>query len=228
MMPVSGVLTAGQDGRRVCSARGVGTIISMGTAAHMWQPGAAQVFIMSIFRAGMEGRLGGLPPCAAPVPLGSGLGRVVREMVWQVFEERANLTANEFDAVCERLVDLLCIVLLGDDRADVGRHHGEVEAMVRRYVREHAHEPGLTGTVVARELGWSLRQVQAVLKKAGTTSRDLIREERLQLARRRLESPAHQNHTIASLAYACGFRSASALSTAFRERFGIRPRDMRR
>ena len=80
---------------------------------------------------------------------------------------------------------------------------------------------------MAPELGWSLRQVQAVLKKAGTTPRELIREERLQLARRRLESRTHQNHTIASLAYAYGFRSASALSTAFRERFGVRPRDMR-
>src|ERR1700754_502995 len=87
MVPASGVLTVGQDGRRVCSARGVGTIISMGTAAHMGQR-AARVLIMSISRAGMEGRLSGLPRCAAPVPLESGLGRVVQEMVWQVFEER--------------------------------------------------------------------------------------------------------------------------------------------
>lgn len=33
--------------------------------------------------------------------------------------------------------------------------------------------------------------------------------------------------TINDLAYASGFSSASALSTAFRQRFGLSPREMR-
>ncbi|HET6353503.1 AraC family transcriptional regulator [Streptomyces sp.] len=33
--------------------------------------------------------------------------------------------------------------------------------------------------------------------------------------------------TITDLAYASGFSSASTLSTAFRQRFGVSPREMR-
>ncbi|WP_269769188.1 helix-turn-helix domain-containing protein [Nocardiopsis gilva] len=80
---------------------------------------------------------------------------------------------------------------------------------------------------MARSLGWSLRQVQVALQQAGTTPSELIREERLRLVRDRLRSPAYRHMSITELAYATGFSSASALSTAFKRRFGITPREAR-
>ncbi|MCX4791607.1 helix-turn-helix domain-containing protein [Streptomyces sp. NBC_01221] len=85
----------------------------------------------------------------------------------------------------------------------------------------------MTGVTVAQALGWSLRQVQLALQHAGTTPRELIREERLRLVRDRLRAPAYRHMTITELAYASGFSSSSALSTAFRQRFGVCPREMR-
>ncbi|MGW0826057.1 helix-turn-helix transcriptional regulator [Streptomyces sp. NPDC002845] len=99
--------------------------------------------------------------------------------------------------------------------------------MVRRYVRDHAADPALTGTSMARALGWSLRQVQLALQRAGTTPRDVIREERLRLVRDRLQCADCAHMTITDLAYASGFSSASAMSTAFRQRYGTSPREMR-
>jgi AraC-like DNA-binding protein len=99
--------------------------------------------------------------------------------------------------------------------------------MVRRFVRANAADPELTGAAVARRLGWSLRQVQLALQHAGTTPRELIREERLRLVRDRLRSPRHRHLTITELAHASGFSSASALSTAFRRRYGTSPRELR-
>ncbi len=95
--------------------------------------------------------------------------------------------------------------------------------MVRRYVREHAADPGLTGTSMAHALGWSLRQIQLALQRAGTTPRDLIREERLRLVRERLQCGDCEHLTITDLAFTSGFSSASALSTAFRQRYGVSP-----
>lgn len=99
--------------------------------------------------------------------------------------------------------------------------------MVRRYVRDHVADPHLTGTAVAHALGWSLRQIQLALQKAGTTPRELIREERLRLVRDRLLCAECDHMTITDLAYSVGFSSASALSTAFRRRYGVSPREMR-
>ncbi|MEJ8672801.1 helix-turn-helix domain-containing protein [Streptomyces sp. MS1.AVA.1] len=99
--------------------------------------------------------------------------------------------------------------------------------MVRRHVRDHAAEPDLSGASMARALGWSLRQIQLALQHVGTTPRDLIREERLRLVRERLLRADCEHMTITDLAYASGFSSASAMSTAFRRRFGVSPREMR-
>ena len=98
---------------------------------------------------------------------------------------------------------------------------------MRGYVRRHAADPGLNGARMARELGGSLRQVQLALQHVGTTPRDLIREERLRLVKERLRDPAYRHMSITELGYASGFVSASALSTMFRRRYGMSPREMR-
>ncbi|WP_332459819.1 helix-turn-helix transcriptional regulator [Nocardiopsis gilva] len=125
------------------------------------------------------------------------------------------------------MVELLCMLAMGDDRPDAPRQLADVEDAVRRHIREHAADPGLNCAAMARSLGWSLRQVQVALQQAGTTPSELIREERLRLVRDRLRSPAYRHMSITELAYATGFSSASALSTAFKRRFGITPREAR-
>ncbi|MFC5754336.1 helix-turn-helix transcriptional regulator [Actinomadura rugatobispora] len=158
--------------------------------------------------------------------LTTGVGHVVQGMMKDVHGERGRLTPRQFDVICDRIVELLCL-LADDGRPGVPGHLAEVESMVRRHVRAHAADPKLNGAAVARDLGWSLRQVQLALQQAGTTPRELIREERLRLVRERLHSPRHRHMTITELAHSSGFSSASALSTAFRQRYGISPRELR-
>lgn len=183
--------------------------------------------VMTIPWQEVHGRLGASPPAVAGVDAATGLGRVVRDMAVGLVRERDRLQRTEFDAVGDRLTELLCMLAVGDDRPDAPGHLADVEAMVRRYVREHAGDAGLSGSSVARAVGWSLRKVQLTLHQAGTTLRDVIREERLRLARERLGSPAYQHRSISAIALGTGFSSGSALSTAFRQRYGITPRDYR-
>ena len=70
--------------------------------------------------------------------------------------------------------------------------------------------------------------MQQVLRGAGTTPRDLIRQERLRLARVRLSSADWAPYSIGRIADSCGFGSHAAFSTAFREEFAITPREARR
>jgi hypothetical protein len=82
------------------------------------------------------------------------------------------MTQAQYDATCDRAVDLLRMVLLGDERPDADGHTASVEAAIRAYVRERAADPALTGTKVARALGWSLRRVQITLERTGGPHRD--------------------------------------------------------
>ncbi|MFB4300744.1 AraC family transcriptional regulator [Actinomadura sp. NTSP31] len=243
LLPLDGELTLVQDGREARLRPGTGGLVTLAAPFRVGVapgPGAVQgvrardgagrgrAFVMTIPAREMDRRLRRPSPVATGLDLSAGLGRVVADMVRAVGEERRALSAPQFDAACDRITELLCVIVAGrQGPAAAPGHLAEVEAVVRRYVREHATEPGLTGAAMAQDLGWSLRQVQLALQHAGTTPRELIREERLRLVRDRLRNPQDRDVTITDIAHATGFSSASALSTAFRRRFGVSPRELR-
>ncbi|SPE99598.1 AraC family transcriptional regulator [Streptomyces sp. MA5143a] len=227
LLPLGGEIVLRQDGEEARLTPGTGALVSFASPFQCLQSDAVDAFILTVPAREVNGRLGCRSPVSAGLDLTRGLGRIVGGMLTALHEEREHLTDPEFDAVSDRVVELVCMLAAGDDRPDVPGQLGEVEAMVRRYVRDHVADPGLTGTTVARALGWSLRQIQLALQQAGTTPRELIREERLRLVRDRLLCAECEHQSITDLAYSAGFSSASALSTAFRRRYGVSPREMR-
>lgn len=227
LLPLSGEIVLRQDGQEARLTPGTGTLVSFGVPFECLQDAATHAFVLTIPAREVDGPLNRKSPSATGLDLSRGLGRVVNSMVNDLHAERDHLTDAHFNAVSDRLVELLCMLAIGDDRPDASGHLTDVETMVRRHVREHAADPALTGTSMARALGWSLRQIQLALQRAGTTPRDLIREERLRLVRERLRCGDCEHLTITDLAFASGFSSASALSTAFRQRYGVSPREMR-
>ncbi|MFG2005553.1 AraC family transcriptional regulator [Spirillospora sp. NPDC048911] len=227
LLPLTGGLVVRQDGREARLTPGSGSLITLGTPFELLQRTSTRAFIMTIPAREVDGPLNLPAPLAAGLDLSSGMGRVVTDMVLGAARERNNLGRVQFDALSDRIVELLCMLVVGDDRPEAPGHLVEVEALVRRYVRAHAADPDLSGVTMARDLGWSVRQVQLALQRAGTTPRELIREERLRLVRERLQNPAYRHMTITELAHASGFSSVSALSGGFRQRYGVSPREMR-
>ncbi|SNR65702.1 transcriptional regulator, AraC family [Haloechinothrix alba] len=226
-LPIGGELLVRQNGRQAAMRVGTGALFTMNAPFEIWHDSACRGLIMTIPGREIDRRLNRAAPVAAPVDLRRGLGRVVHDLIIGLIEERDTVTPCQFDAVCDRLAELLCMLVTGDDRPDSPDHLVDVAEAVRRYVREHSARPDLSGRTVADALGWSLRQVQLSLQLAGTTPRDLIREERLRLVRERLQNPAYQDWTITRHAHAAGFSSGSALSIAFRKRYGVAPREIR-
>lgn len=231
LLPLHGEMLMLRDGGQARLRPGTGGLIPPAAPFRVVQHRPARVLVLTIPAHEVAGRLRLASPRATGLDLSAGLGRVVADMVRAVGEERETLTERQFDAACDRIAELLCIVVAGQrsgaDRPAAPGHLAEVEAVVRRYVRAHATDPGLTGAAMAQDLGWSLRQIQLALQRAGTTPRELIREERLRLVRDRLRDPLDRHVTITDLAHATGFSSASALSHAFRRRFGVSPRELR-
>ncbi len=227
LLPLTGGIVLRQDGQEARLTPGTGTLVSFDSPFDCLQDATTQAYILTIPAREVDSPLNRKSPLATGLDLTRGLGRVVGSMLNDLYAERDALTDAQFDAVSDRVVELLCMLATGDDRPDTTGQLSDVETMVRRYVRDHAADPALTGTSMARALGWSLRQIQLALQRAGTTPRDLIREERLRLVRERLQCGDCEHLTITDLAYASGFSSASALSTAFRQRYGLSPREMR-
>ena len=193
----------------------------------MWHSDNFSCLALVIPRARVDARIGGLLTRTVGLNAEHGMGRIVVDLLGSLHSQAHAIDGLGFDAAVDRTVDLLCLAYGGALLPPVYETQGDLVATIRCFVRANAHDVSLTGAAVAAELGWSLRQIQARLQRTGTTPSMLIREERLELARLRLQHPRWEHRSVANIAHSSGFSNASTFSNAYRERFGERPTDTR-
>ncbi|CAB4970015.1 MAG: helix-turn-helix domain-containing protein [Actinobacteria bacterium] len=101
-----------------------------------------------------------------------------------------------------------------------GRRHLDA---LRQWLADH-HGPGVTATDMARGVGLSIRQLQAVTRDGlGVTPLELLREVRLERARELLSVADPDAVTVARVAHECGFAHLGRFSASYRRRFGETP-----
>ncbi len=187
-----------------------------------FRPGPA-AYAMQIPRTDIERHLPATGPMRRVLDLDCGLGRVVGSMIRTMHDEQDRLGEIEFDALCERVGELVCLLLTGDMRPQHD-HLAETMTAVREYVRGAVGSGDVRLPAVAHALGWSPRQLRLILQQCGTTYRDLRRDESLRAARTMLEQ---SSPTIAEVAARCGF-TTTWFSAAFKQQFRETPREFRK
>lgn len=100
-------------------------------------------------------------------------------------------------------------------------------SLLNKKIEEEYMDSNLTVNHLASKIGISERSLYRLVKvNIDTTPNDLLKEFRLQIARKSLiENP---EKTISEIAYACGFNSPSYFSKCFQEKFDISPRQFQR
>lgn len=94
-------------------------------------------------------------------------------------------------------------------------------------IRAHAADRNLTPEQVAREVGCSLRHLQSVLNRNGTSVATEIRRERTLRARALLRDTSSGGVSIDEVARLSGFGSSSTLRRALGGLYARTPREMR-
>jgi AraC-like DNA-binding protein len=94
-------------------------------------------------------------------------------------------------------------------------------------IESRLFDPSLAPTRAAAAASFSVRRANALLAREGTSLERYILSRRLEKCRVALEAPAQAHRTIADIAYAWGFSSASHFSHRFREAFGVTPTEYR-
>ncbi|MBF6173017.1 AraC family transcriptional regulator [Nocardia blacklockiae] len=226
VVPLAGRIGFDSADEKGTLAPGFAALVAIDRPFAMSMSDGGRGLIVTVPRREIRHRLHRVPVPARPLDLTTGLGRVAAGMIGSLYAESAALTDEAVDAVAERLVDLLCLQLLGAPASAPARL-AEVEASARRYIHDHAMEPDLGVARVAGALGWSPRQLQLAFRATGTTPSEVIRETRLRVARDRLRNPAYGHRSIAAIAADLGFASISSFTKAFRRRFDITPGQLR-
>lgn len=228
LIPVSGQLQLTQGDSDIVAVPHTMTLTSLDAAMDMRHGDNVSAVAVVIPREHLDSRMA-RPITGRPVSVDGrrGLGRIVVDQLRTVRGERDALDGFAFDAVMDRVVDLIALAY---NNLAAPLDSAPCDALVesiRRYVRSNAHDPTLTGSGIATGLGWSLRHIQSQLQRVGTTPSDLIREERLALARLRLQDPGWRTHSITQIAYSSGFGDLSTFSNAYHRSVGERPSDTR-
>lgn len=216
-----GVLDFEQDGERVRVQPGQGVLISKSRALHMHHRWRARGWSFDVADARVPQSMLHGP---VVLQLDQGLGAVVRTMISTVSTQHRNMDSYAFSRSCATIGELLYAFML--DRGALPDTLGSVEKAVREYVAAHGCRSDVTPASIAQSLGWSVRQIQVALQRAGTTTSELIRTTRVARAADLLCQPEAQG-TITDIAFASGFRSMTTFEVAFKRQFGMTPREAR-
>ncbi|WP_328410221.1 AraC family transcriptional regulator [Nocardia sp. NBC_00403] len=200
-----------------------GFVLELDRICRVLLPGST-AYALRLPRAQFNQRLPTRDVSRTVLDMSSGLGRVVASMLATTHAGQSNLTTLEFDAVCDRITELLCLMFVGDVGPQQA-HVAETVDAIRAFVRANIGSGDVRLPAVARALGWSPRQLRSVLHQTGITYRELRRTEALRTARDLLACPGPLS--IGEVAARSGFTSAG-FSTAFKSEYGETPRDFRR
>jgi AraC-like DNA-binding protein len=132
------------------------------------------------------------------------------------------------DGVSQVFYDLIALAMRGAMRPDAPMPAAD-SALRRRMlgmVEAQLADPGLRTLDLAAACGASVRTIQNLFAAMGTTPSAYILERRLARAAERLGA-AHEA-SITEIAFELGFNDSAYFARAFRQRFGVSPREWRR
>jgi acetamidase/formamidase/AraC-like DNA-binding protein len=140
------------------------------------------------------------------------------------------LSVVEWTAVAQSLADLLPTFMRQPMAPATETGTATQAAILHRIcqtIERRLDDPDLTPARVAQAEGISERYLQKLFEGTGSNFTHYLRERRLQRTWADLSNPAEAHHSISEIAYRSGFNDSAHFSRAFRNRFGLPPREFR-
>jgi AraC family transcriptional regulator, positive regulator of tynA and feaB len=151
-------------------------------------------------------------------------GRALFEILVDGFKD--DLSSASADAYMQLVIyDLIGALFVASDLPSISSYSDKLFTRVCAIIRDRFADPDLSPCQVAEEARISLRYLQKIFTKRGSTCGHLINSMRLDYAARllRRRAFADTSQSIAEIAYACGFNDYNHFSRRFRQRFGHAP-----
>ena len=134
------------------------------------------------------------------------------------------------DRLTSQALDLIAMAITTSRNAQGDRrsfHRTALVHEIKALVRARLRDRDLNATTIAAAFRISPRYVNKLFEDENESFGRYVLVRRLELCRRDLADPSLLGRQIGEIAYACGFNDLSHFSRAFRERFGLSPRDSR-
>lgn len=166
---------------------------------------------------------------ALSLPTTGGLAALLVRFLTHVLTDAEEYGHSDTTPLGTIAVDLIAALLAHHvDRPLPPESQPRVLALrVREFIQRNLGDPELTPAKVAAAHHISTRTLHRLFERQDTTVAAFIRRQRLERARRDLKDPRLAHLPIATIAQRAGFRSHADFTRAFRNTYGMTPREYR-
>lgn len=144
--------------------------------------------------------------------------------LWQECNDSPD-SSEWIDGVEDVLLDLLALTLKQTAEGNMLPNTNGLQKKLMACIQERLADPSLGTSILAEEAGISVRTVQTLFARMGTTPTAFILQQRLALAAKLLRSLPRKR--ITDIAYDAGFNDSAYFTRRFRQCFGRSPREFR-
>jgi AraC-like DNA-binding protein len=159
----------------------------------------------------------------------SGIGKLVRENIL-AFSHHMDAGNPTMEAMLQNtLIDLIATGLASGigSFADLSSPEQHILLRARSYIVAHLGDPDLDRTQIAEALGMSVRRLNGIFAKEGTSISEVVRKKRLDAVASALGDPRFAAMTISEIAVSNGFCNLQHFSNLFSSTFYCSPRAYR-
>ena len=189
-------------------------------------------FQLALPGAALQARLPGARNLAPAHLSGqNGLGRLLASTLSGLADTFETLNDEQVASVESSLFEYLAGSLASgadDAGSAVGRNQAAALHRVCQFIEHALSDSALTLAEVARSQNMSERLVQTLFDGAGQTFTRYLRQRRLERSRSDLANRQYGHLSISDICYRWGFNDPAHFSHAFRDRYGLSPRQYRR
>jgi acetamidase/formamidase/AraC-like DNA-binding protein len=192
-----------------------------------------RVLMIQVPAAYFNGRVRNhLPVGVSLIASDTGAGRILSGMLRSVGDTINDLNADRLRPVELSLPDFLLTALMeGAPAKSLGGSAGARAMLLERVfqsIEMHLSDPHLNLEQVAAKHGISMRYLQKLFETVGESFGHYVKLRRLERCRMDLLSPLHAQKSISDILFQWGFNDSASFSRAFREQYGMSPRDYRK
>jgi AraC-like DNA-binding protein len=212
------------DGDAVCARGTKGAAASDGRA-----PPAADVHARQPAEPAFEDTL---PEDLRRISADSGVARVLGGMLRSLADTIGEITQDQARPLELALPEFLLASLLDNAPPKaMGGAAGLRAALLERIfqtIEMRLSDPNLNYQQVASEHGISPRYLQKLFESIDDSFGHYVKVRRLERCRLDLRSPLHVQKSISDILFQWGFNDSASFSRAFREQYGVSPREYRK
>lgn len=222
---IAGRSTITQDDQAVPLAAGDVTLIDSARPVTYLNDGHEQWLSLQLPRQPLMVHLGFEPQGCFRARSGTCAGRLLYQLILESAEDLKSMSAPAGDYMQLAVYDLLGALFAPSNPVPYSPHMEKLFRRICSIAKDRFADPDFGPCEVAAEAGVSLRYLQKLFTRRGSTCSEFIYSLRLDHAARllRRRKILGAGHAVSDIAYACGFRDYTHFARKFRCRFGHSP-----